>query len=89
MAMIDAGMMGLPVVAFDVGGNNEIVRDQHTGFIVNTREDFLNKCLLLIRDGEKRQAMGARAREHCSLYFGAPRHLNQLTAIYNDVLNGA
>lgn len=43
IALIDAGMCGIPSLAFNVGGNNEIIINSKTGYIVNTKEEFFEK----------------------------------------------
>lgn len=82
MAAIDAGAMGIPVVAFSVGGNSEIIDDGRTGFIVNTKEEFYEKIHTLVSDKSMRIRMGRDAMEHCSEKFGKHKHIEKLNALY-------
>lgn len=43
ITLIEADMMGTPVVCNDVGGNTEIVHDGENGFIVNTWDELVNQ----------------------------------------------
>jgi glycosyltransferase involved in cell wall biosynthesis len=79
-ALIEAGMAGVPVVAYAVGGVPELVRDGETGLLVEKGDvDGLARCVLKLLDDEsERAAMGERAREHCRAGFDiaavAPRY---------------
>ncbi|EMS77662.1 glycosyl transferase WbbG [Desulfotignum phosphitoxidans DSM 13687] len=86
MSMIDAGIMGLPVVAFDVGGNNEIVINDQTGYIVSDKDGFFSRCFELIQDSEKRKQYGEAAKYHCKEQFGKDRHLAELRQLHEAFL---
>jgi glycosyltransferase involved in cell wall biosynthesis len=79
-ALIEAGMAGVPVVAYAVGGVPELVRDGATGLLVERGDvDGLARCVLKLLDDEsERAAMGERARVHCRANFEigavAPRY---------------
>lgn len=64
IALLEACASGLPVVATDVGGNREIVRDGHHGLLVPARDpDALATALVaLLADPERRAAMAGAAR---------------------------
>ncbi len=69
--LIEAGLSGVPVVATATGGVRSIVRDGKTGIIVGV-DDFdalVDATAALVRDTERRQAMGAAARAHCLEHF--------------------
>lgn len=85
MAAIDAGAKGIPIVAFAVGGNNEIVDSGKTGFIVSTKEEFFESIYLLITHKEMRTDMGNLAASYCHEKFGVEQHLKVLNHIYYDL----
>jgi len=86
IALIDAGMCGIPSVAFDVGGNNEIIINTQTGYIVNSKEEFFEKILSLIKNKTLREAMGKKASVHCLKHFSEEIHLQQLVSLYKEVM---
>ena len=86
IAMIDAGMSSLPIVAFDVGGNNEIVVHGKTGYIVNTKDEFFNRCYDLAINEAERASMGWQAALHCKALFSKERHLADIENLYSEIL---
>ena len=81
LALIDAGNCGLPSIAFDVGGNKEIVQDGETGFIVYTEEELQQKAYQLCQDAELRKEMGRKAEQYTRI-FSEESHLKNLLDIY-------
>jgi glycosyltransferase involved in cell wall biosynthesis len=70
----EAMMMGLPVVATDVGGVAELVEDGVTGFVVPPlRQQALADAVLRAGDPAIRAAMGARARERAAALCAVER----------------
>jgi glycosyltransferase involved in cell wall biosynthesis len=56
--------MRKPVIATNVGGIPELMKDEETGFLVEkgNAEEWIEKVLLLINDKEKRETMGNAGR---------------------------
>ena len=92
LALIDAGNCGLPSLAFDVGGNREIVLHEETGYIVWSEADLQEKAYQLCVDPELREQLGAAAEAHTKI-FSEENHRQSLLNIYhtyvksNDELN--
>ncbi len=66
MVLVEAMSCGVPAIAFDCKcGPRDIIRDGVTGRIVadGDTEGFAEALLGVMRDGERRAAMGARATE--------------------------
>jgi len=89
MSVLEAMAHGIPVVAPDVGGFREIVRDGIEGFLVRARtsEGFGRKCLELIRDRAWLEAMGKAARERVADGFTVDRMTRNYLDIYRDLLS--
>lgn len=85
IAMIDAGMMSLPIVAFNVGGNNEIVVNETSGFIVNSKEEFFEKIFLLTNNSDIRAKMSLSSKEHCQKKFSRENHFKEIEKIYEQI----
>ena len=81
LALIDAGNCGLPALAFDVGGNREIILDGKTGYIVRSEEDLQEKAYRLCQDEALRKKLGAAAEQHTHI-FSEASHRQQLLDIY-------
>jgi len=86
-AVIEAGLMGIPVVATDVGGVGSVVRDGATGLLVAV-DDVTATAAALGRVLDDGAAMGAAARAHCLDAFDidvtARRWTDLLTAVVQD-----
>ena len=68
--ILEAMGCGLPVVASDVGGNNEIVHDGENGYLVSGDdvETLAKRLAALIDDAELRESMGNKSRELARSY---------------------
>jgi glycosyltransferase involved in cell wall biosynthesis len=79
--VIEAGLIGLPVVATAVAGVSEVVVDGRTGFLVppGDQQAMASRILALLEDEAKRASMGQAARQHCLGRFDvrlvAPKYL--------------
>lgn len=64
MALLEACAVALPIVATDVGGNGEIVRDGRTGRLVPARDSvaLANAMLALLRDPAQATVLARAAR---------------------------
>lgn len=64
ITLIEADMMGTPVVCNEVGGNTEIVHDGDNGFIVNTWDELASRLNLLTSiSSEDYKRMSERGRQ--------------------------
>jgi glycosyltransferase involved in cell wall biosynthesis len=88
VALIEAAAAGRPVVATDVGGVAEVVRDGSTGFTVPAGDDaaVAAAVLSLLRDPDRARAMGEAGAAHVRARFSRDRMANDLTALYGELL---
>lgn len=84
-AVIEAGLSGLPVVAYRVGGIDEVVRHERTGLLVDAGDEAGLRAAVerLAADQTIRRSMGAAARDACQAY-----EINRVAAQYADVYVG-
>ncbi len=86
LSLIDAQLIGLPCVAFDVGGNADIVENEKSGYIVREEEEFIHRIKELIKEEALRQRMGRRAIEQSTEKFSQRARLENLEKLYQSVL---
>lgn len=90
-AVIEAMMVGLPVVASRVGGVEEAVVDGLTGFLVPPEDEAALAAALtrLLRDPDLREAMGREGRRRALELFTERAMVEQTAGLYAAVLAGA
>lgn len=69
LAVLEAGQQGTPTVAYDdAGGVRESVVDGRTGVLVPDLDAMVAAVDELLRDGERRAALGRAAQEHAARF---------------------
>ncbi|MBI3250227.1 MAG: glycosyltransferase family 4 protein, partial [Candidatus Andersenbacteria bacterium] len=68
--ILEAMGCGLPILASDVGGNNEIVHEGENGYLIsgNDVDKIAERIAELINNQELRKRMGKRSREMAMQY---------------------
>jgi glycosyltransferase involved in cell wall biosynthesis len=86
---LQAGIMERPVVASNVRGLREIIKDNITGLIVrkNDHNDLANKILFLLRNPKIAEKLGKSARKRVSSDYNFDKCLNEYEKIYRGALN--
>ena len=88
LSLIQAGMVGIPVVATNVGSTNEIVVDGHTGFLTDLSVDQLSEAVAkLASDSDLRAKMGAAGKEYTLARYGVERLVEDHQDLYLRLLN--
>jgi glycosyltransferase involved in cell wall biosynthesis len=80
LALMEAQATAKPVIAANVGGPAEMVLHGHTGFLVNTREEFCQAVAHLIASEETCHKMGAAGRQHMQPFTwdNIAKHIEQI-----------
>lgn len=86
VAIIEAQMTGLPVVATRHAGIPDVVLDGETGFIVEEADvDVMSEAMIkLAQNPVLAGRMGAAARERAMAHFPMDRHIGQLATMIRD-----
>lgn len=88
VALIEAGAAAKPVVATDVGGVAEVVRDGETGFVVppGDVEALADRVGKVLDEPETARTLGLAGRAWVRERFSAERLVEDLAFLYEDLL---
>jgi len=75
LVVTEALWKGKPVVGGNAGGIPLQIIDGETGYLVDSAEECAEKTLILLKNPDKAEKMGAAAREHVRENFLTTRHL--------------
>ena len=86
-AVLEGLALGVPCVAFDIGGLGELVRDGIDGVLVPPDDlaGLAEGVLALARDAGRRARLSAAARARAA-HFGVDRMVDTVLTAYRDVL---
>ncbi len=87
IALIEAQLAKIPVVATNVGSVSEVVVDKKTGFICNKSNDELIDAIgKLAKDKKKRTSFGQNARIHALNNFSEKIFISSHKKLYLDLI---
>ncbi len=88
--ILEAMLLGKPVVATDAGGVPELIEDGTTGFLTPPGDAAaLGECLArLLGDAALRARLGAAARRAAHEQFSLDRHVAGFSQLYEDLARG-
>jgi glycosyltransferase involved in cell wall biosynthesis len=86
MVLAEAGAVGLPLVATDVGGIREIVQDDRTGYLVpvGDSEALTDRLHRLVTDEQLRRRLGRGAQTVVRSEHDAARNADTLVELLRD-----
>ncbi|MCF8034431.1 MAG: glycosyltransferase [Desulfarculaceae bacterium] len=90
MAILEAMAAGLPVIATDVGGNSELVKDQHTGLLVGAKDaaGLAGAMQRAVDDPGRLRQMGQAGQSVCLNQFSLQQMVENYCAVYSDAIAG-
>lgn len=80
--ILEAGILGRPVIASRVQGNEEIVRHLETGLLFDDEEGMAKSVLALVRNRSAAGAFGVRMREDFKRRFDPEIEIDALLSSY-------
>jgi len=89
-AIVEAMAASLPVIATNVGGNAEAVKDGVSGFVVPSEDPaaLAEAIIRLLSDPSKAREMGAAGKKLAAEKFTTDAMMRQITLTYAQVLSG-
>jgi len=87
--VIEASAMGLPVVASDLGGPQELVLQEKTGLLVppGNAAALAEAIGRLLGDGTLRASMGSAGIAHAEEHFDAKKNTARVLAQYDEIFH--
>ncbi|HBR21115.1 MAG TPA: glycosyltransferase [Nitrospiraceae bacterium] len=86
--ILEAMLMGKPVIASDITGPSELVADGETGFLVpvGKTDAIAGAILRLIENPTLRERMGEKAKERIIRNFPVEKYVNDVENVFAEVL---
>ena len=85
--VIEAMVLGKPVLATNVVGNKDAVAHEHTGYLQNTTETFLDRINALKQDPELLLQLGRNSASRARELFDKNKNFEGVKTIYLEALN--
>ncbi|NQU82946.1 MAG: glycosyltransferase family 4 protein [Parcubacteria group bacterium] len=84
ITIIEAMFAGLPIVASDVGGVGELVKNNQNGFLLKTQnpEELAERIIYLAKNKNKSKQLGNNSRIRAQKGFSVQRMVEQYTKLY-------
>lgn len=89
--LIEYALAGLPTVAFDVGGNSEVVIDGETGYVLPDGDEtqMAQRIDHLLDSSELRAQFGRRARELAHDKFDVEQMVQRTQDFYEEIVQAS
>lgn len=87
-SILEAMVLGVPVIATDIGGNRELVKPGDTGRLVvpGDPESLAEAVARSMHEPAETQAMAERARDRINEKFGLARMVHEYEQLYTQLL---
>lgn len=87
LVYIEGFALKIPVIAFDVGGAKEIIKDNETGFLVNQEQtvELAEKIIYVLENPVKAKEIIDNAYNEFLAYYNMDRLLSELAKLYKSI----
>jgi glycosyltransferase involved in cell wall biosynthesis len=89
LAILEAMSTGLPVIASNIPGNNDLVKEGITGYLFEREKHcaLADKLMLLLVDADKRHQFGLAARTSVFEHYQIENRVSKIEKLYARLLN--
>jgi glycosyltransferase involved in cell wall biosynthesis len=84
-SLLEAMALGVPVLARDIPGNRAVIQHGKTGFLFDSPDDFLASAMLLLEDGNLRNALVQEAKNIIDAEFAPAREASAYQALFKSI----
>ncbi|WP_165732996.1 glycosyltransferase family 4 protein [Polaribacter sp. 20A6] len=85
--IIEASAHSISVLGTNIGGVNELIINNSTGFLYNSEEELIEKIHLLGNNPDLRIRLGKSGKEFSEVNFDLDKNLNKTYSFYSKILN--
>lgn len=82
VSLIEAQMMGLPAIAWDIPSNREIIQDGESGYLCSTENEMALRIQEILNDIQLWKYLSENARSNAILNFERSHNLNAWKIAY-------
>lgn len=87
LAMIEAGLAGLPVIATNVGSMGDVVENKINGYLVEPNiDEIASRVVEISKSAELRKELGDRGKERARQRFSVEAMINRHQEIYSQAI---
>lgn len=86
-ALIEAASLSIPILATNVKGNNEVVKNGYNGYLFNTLDECVGLILKLYNDKKLCNELSLNSKKYFQQNFTLDEMLNKLMNLYNKYIN--
>lgn len=88
IALLEAGAFSVPAIAFDVGGNAELIKDGATGYIIRNEriEEVADKVFYLYENPQEKIKLGNNAYWFVTGNFSVRQRIDRLEVVYKSTM---
>lgn len=88
VAALEAQACGIPVIASDIGGLLETVKNNETGFLVKPKDssEIAQKAIYLFKNSGKRTEMGEAGIVHVKKQYDWYKNINLIERVYQQLM---
>lgn len=85
--LIEAASVGLPILASNVKGNNEVVRDKYNGFLFQSEEEAIEKIKDILDEKYDYQQLSQHSISFFRENFTEDKMIEKLYELYTNITN--